>query len=63
MASRFGPKNSTFLHYLKIMRNKYLLAPLRTDIAFQVFKMSWLKLHCFKNGRLGNNLGSKDLGS
>lgn len=34
MASRFGPEDSTFFLYLKIMRNKYLLSPLKTDISF-----------------------------
>ena len=34
MASRFGPEDSTFLLYLKIMRNKYSLSPLKTDISF-----------------------------
>lgn len=34
MPSRSGPENSTLLHYLKIMRNKYLPAPVRTDISF-----------------------------
>ena len=34
MASRFGPEDSTFLLYLKIMRNKYLLSPLKTDVSF-----------------------------
>ena len=33
MASRFGPEDSTFLLYLKIMRNKYL-SPLKTDVSF-----------------------------
>ena len=50
MASRFGPEDSTFLLYLKIIRINIHYLLLKQTYLSQVFKIFSIKLQCFKNG-------------